>query len=262
MEELAALPDNKICADCSAKDPTWVSINIGVFICIQCAGVHRHLGTHISQVRSVGMDKITKEQVENIKKAGGNKAINANYEKHLSNQKINPRSDLDARESFISAKYEKLLFTNSDQAKTYKVEPRAKGARESSAAGMVEYTGVLFIHLVDAKKLIIADVLSSDPYAVFRVENQIVKSKVIPSSLDPVWNEHLQLSINGLQNTLYCTLYDQDDLNDDDFLGECEVNLTMLDNENIKKNEFVDIVLPLQKVKKGTVHFKLSYMKM
>jgi hypothetical protein len=39
-----------VCCDCNAPDPEWASINLGVFICLQCSGVHRSLGSHISKV--------------------------------------------------------------------------------------------------------------------------------------------------------------------------------------------------------------------
>lgn len=32
-------------------DPCWASVNRGVFICNECAGIHRNLGRHVSQVK-------------------------------------------------------------------------------------------------------------------------------------------------------------------------------------------------------------------
>ena len=46
----AARRRNGECADCGAPQPEWVSINLGVFLCIECSGIHRSLGTHISKV--------------------------------------------------------------------------------------------------------------------------------------------------------------------------------------------------------------------
>ncbi|CDW54723.1 ARF GTPase activating protein GIT2 [Trichuris trichiura] len=46
-------PADAVCADCSDENPTWASINRGVFICTECCCVHRSLGRHVSQVRSL-----------------------------------------------------------------------------------------------------------------------------------------------------------------------------------------------------------------
>ena len=35
------ISNNKYCADCSAPNPDWVSLNIGCVVCIDCSGVHR-----------------------------------------------------------------------------------------------------------------------------------------------------------------------------------------------------------------------------
>ena len=43
--------------------PRWASWNIGVFMCIRCAGIHRNLGVHISRVKSVNLDSWTPEQI-------------------------------------------------------------------------------------------------------------------------------------------------------------------------------------------------------
>lgn len=41
---------NDICADCGSPDPDWASLNLGLLVCIECSGVHRNLGVHISKV--------------------------------------------------------------------------------------------------------------------------------------------------------------------------------------------------------------------
>jgi hypothetical protein len=44
------------CVDCGAADPDWGAINLGIVFCIHCSGIHRNLGVHISQVRSLTLD--------------------------------------------------------------------------------------------------------------------------------------------------------------------------------------------------------------
>ena len=50
-EVLTVLQQNPTCVDCRAPHPDWASINLGVVVCIDCSGVHRSMGSHISQVR-------------------------------------------------------------------------------------------------------------------------------------------------------------------------------------------------------------------
>ncbi|KAH8401999.1 hypothetical protein KR009_009091 [Drosophila setifemur] len=96
--------DNKYCVDCDAKGPRWASWNLGMFLCIRCAGIHRNLGVHISRVKSVNLDTWTPEQVISLQQMGNSRA-RAVYEAQLPDGFRRPQTD-SALENFIRAKYE------------------------------------------------------------------------------------------------------------------------------------------------------------
>jgi hypothetical protein len=66
LSDILKLELNNVCADCGMKSPRWASINIGVIICIQCSGIHRSLGVHISHVKSLTLDSWTPERIQVI----------------------------------------------------------------------------------------------------------------------------------------------------------------------------------------------------
>lgn len=104
--------DNKYCVDCDSKGPRWASWNIGVFLCIRCAGIHRNLGVHISKVKSVNLDSWTPEQVVSLQQMGNSRA-RAVYEANLPDNHRRPQSD-SALETFIRAKYEHKKYIASE----------------------------------------------------------------------------------------------------------------------------------------------------
>ena len=106
------VPGNDRCADCSAKNPGWASWNLGIFLCMRCAALHRKLGTHISKVKSLSMDTWSSEHVDSMKRTGN----------VVSNQAYNPKNvkaeipiDVDevdgVLERYIRQKYEQRAFS-------------------------------------------------------------------------------------------------------------------------------------------------------
>lgn len=118
--------ENKYCADCHAKGPRWASWNLGVFVCIRCAGIHRNLGVHVSRVKSVNLDAWTPEQIESIQRGGNGKAKEI-YEANLPDNFRRPQDDY-AVEVFIRSKYERKQYVSKGKP-TASSETAAKDAK-------------------------------------------------------------------------------------------------------------------------------------
>ncbi|XP_057669658.1 centaurin-gamma-1A [Diorhabda carinulata] len=106
----ARVQGNGYCVDCDAPNPDWASLNLGVLMCIECSGIHRNLGSHISRVRSMDLDEWPPGNLA-VMLAIGNSLANSVWEAQTQNRcKPNSHSTREEREKWIRAKYEHKEF--------------------------------------------------------------------------------------------------------------------------------------------------------
>lgn len=107
---------NKNCADCNSESKVeWVSINLGIVLCIECSGIHRSLGTHISKIRSLTLDTAAfTPDIIDLLRLVGNRVSNMIWEAKLDRfLKPAPHSTREQRLHFITAKYSERTYVQS-----------------------------------------------------------------------------------------------------------------------------------------------------
>ncbi|XP_020600611.1 arf-GAP with GTPase, ANK repeat and PH domain-containing protein 11-like [Orbicella faveolata] len=110
MQSIRNMEGNEVCVDCGAPSPDWASLNLGALMCIECSGIHRNLGTHVSRVRSLDLDEWPSELTAVIS-AIGNTLANSVWEGKLQNRtKPTPSSSREEKEKWVRAKYEGKEF--------------------------------------------------------------------------------------------------------------------------------------------------------
>jgi len=103
---------NPSCADCGTNAPTWASINIGVLLCIDCSGVHRSMGSHVSKVRSLNLDLWSPSLLKFLFGIGNDTANAIFLAKNIPRPKPNLSSP-EKRIAFIQSKYIDKIFVDS-----------------------------------------------------------------------------------------------------------------------------------------------------
>ncbi|XP_016095674.1 arf-GAP with SH3 domain, ANK repeat and PH domain-containing protein 1-like isoform X6 [Sinocyclocheilus grahami] len=111
IEDVLRMPGNEVCCDCGAPEPKWLSTNLGILTCIECSGIHREMGVHISRIQSMELDKLGTSELL-LAKNVGNSSFNEILEGNLPSPspKPTPSSDMTERKEYINAKYVEHRF--------------------------------------------------------------------------------------------------------------------------------------------------------
>ena len=75
IAQIMSIENNRFCIDCLAPNPTFTSVNNAVFLCENCANMHKPLGTNISLVKSLMNDQFSPQEIA-LLKIGGNQRFN------------------------------------------------------------------------------------------------------------------------------------------------------------------------------------------
>uniref|UniRef100_A0A8C1PFV5 ArfGAP with SH3 domain, ankyrin repeat and PH domain 1b n=1 Tax=Cyprinus carpio TaxID=7962 RepID=A0A8C1PFV5_CYPCA len=105
IDDVLRMPGNEVCCDCGAPDPKWLSTNLGILTCIECSGIHREMGVHISRIQSMELDKLGTSELL-LAKNVGNSSFNEIMEANLPCPSPKPTPAMHLKYFlFINAKY-------------------------------------------------------------------------------------------------------------------------------------------------------------
>ncbi|XP_004777612.1 arf-GAP with GTPase, ANK repeat and PH domain-containing protein 1 isoform X5 [Mustela putorius furo] len=110
LQSIRNIRGNSHCVDCETQNPNWASLNLGALMCIECSGIHRNLGTHLSRVRSLDLDDWPIELIKVMSSIGNELANSVWEESSQGRTKPSMDSTREEKERWIRAKYEQKLF--------------------------------------------------------------------------------------------------------------------------------------------------------
>ena len=132
LKQLCKRAGNQECADCTASRPGWTALPHGIHICINCAQIHRRIGRHISQVKSIfsGTYHWHRDEINVMKVMGNANAARLYLGGKGGNRvpKPNKNAGVETIEKYIRAKYERGQWLNLK----FTLAPKKQAARQSA----------------------------------------------------------------------------------------------------------------------------------
>lgn len=235
VAQILAMPGNQTCADCvheaDSMVPAWASVTFGIVLCPLAAGMHRGLGTDISRVISLRLDKWKHQDFLGMLAAGNlhsnlelEEKIPDGIQKPLVSEAVVPgAAGKEALCAWIRAKYGSRSFTKDGDGEV----PTARCTQTSTTIATEEFFGLLVVRIKSARELIKLDIASeSDPYVVAELGKQQFKTKRIKNSANPTWNETLFLNVKDPEtDVVRLSVWDEDGFTSDDFIGDCRIKI-------------------------------------
>ncbi len=175
-----SMPGHDTCVECAAKRPKWASVNMGVLLCLNCSGVHRQLGTHISKVHSLTLDQPRPAWLRRLLKVGNVRSNDFWLANHANASRLDPRlpapptaqSDMVSRSAWVKAKYISRKF----------VAPAAPadGSHDPASLAAAGYPLCRYLLKASSTEAARAAAASSSPDLAFATETADVVSAHAP----------------------------------------------------------------------------------
>ncbi|KAJ5073523.1 adp-ribosylation factor gtpase activating protein 3 isoform h [Anaeramoeba ignava] len=130
---------NRRCFDCGASNPTWASLGFGVYICLNCAGVHRSLGVHITLVRSTTLDSWNAQQIKRMK-CGGNSNAAQFFRTHGISSQMDAKQKYNSNIAKLYKNHLDELCSLQDENQNVKQETEsAESSDEDSQENIIDF---------------------------------------------------------------------------------------------------------------------------